>query len=124
MVCCRCPCSRARFACDLLTLPKQDLKGFTSKVETLTGSNADTGDSFPLVAGDTWWSFFGTWRTACLQRLLLGPQQLVINSNCWLRELGHGDNYGFVPHPDGYTLHFPGDDDTDMVRLDASALIK
>lgn len=38
-----------------------------------------------MVAGDTWWSFFG-----------------------------HGDQFGFVPHADGYTLHYPGDTQHDQ----------
>ena len=63
-----------------------DLKAFTSTIESLnTTTNQSTT---PLVAGDTWWSFFG-----------------------------HGDNFGFVDHGDHYTLHFPGDSDSDQERL-------
>jgi len=49
--------------------------------------NASTLDDFldlieasPVVAGDTYWSLWG-----------------------------HGDNYGYIQHPDGFALHYPGD---------------
>eukprot|EP00045_Choanoeca_perplexa_P010039 m.100438 g.100438 ORF g.100438 m.100438 type:complete len:495 (+) comp15125_c0_seq2:56-1540(+) len=45
----------------------------------------------PLVAGDMWWSFFS-----------------------------HGDNYGFVPHGDSYTLHYPSDNALRQSKFDAT----